>query len=56
MVGKYNLLEKNLYRRMFKNSEQTKDETENELVLNEKTLLSETKDIILAKLKLVTFL
>lgn len=56
MIGKYNLLEKNLYRRMFNNTEQLpKEETQKELVLDEKSLLTETKDIILTKLKLVSF-
>ena len=41
---------------MFNNSEHLpKQETQKELVLDEKSLLSETKDIILNKLKSVSF-
>ena len=60
MVGKYNLLEKDIYKRMFKSSDNKPQETTNEatevssgqeFIMTEKDSLERTRDTILVKLK-----
>ena len=57
MVGKYNLLEKDIYKRMFNNKEnkplqlENKENTGQEFIMAEKESLQKSRDVILAKLK-----
>lgn len=57
MVGKYNLLEKDIYKRMFNNKENkplqidNKESSGQEFIMTEKESLQKSRDVILAKLK-----